>query len=55
MIVACQILAATTLDLSTVKGAILFGALPVLAAMPILLWRTYCGIHDEAALARHGN
>jgi O-antigen/teichoic acid export membrane protein len=45
-IVVFQVIAAISLDLSTVRGAILFGTLPVLAAVPVFLWLAWIGIRQ---------
>jgi O-antigen/teichoic acid export membrane protein len=45
-IIVFQIVAAISLDLSTVRGAILFGTLPALAAVPVCLWLAWIGIRQ---------
>jgi O-antigen/teichoic acid export membrane protein len=44
LIVLCQILVGACLDLSTAKGAVLFGAFPVLAALLILARLAWLGV-----------
>ena len=53
-IVTCQSVAAVMSDISTVKGAVLFGALPAFGAAPILLWLAYRGLCEEAASSSSG-
>jgi hypothetical protein len=50
-ILATQVLLARLLDLTTVKGAILFGSLPLLAALVVLLPLGWSGIRQEERAA----